>query len=173
MKRTALIAGALLLFVTITYGLTSAQTVEVELLNAQGKKVGSATLVQQPAGVRISLQANSLPPGLHGFHIHAIGKCDPPDFTSAGGHFNPEGKQHGLKNPAGPHTGDLPNLMVKPDGTVVVDVVASAVTLGPGTHSLFRPQGAALVIHANPDDEMTDPTGNSGPRIACGVISSR
>ena len=173
MKRTALVAGAALLFITITYGLTSAQTVEVELLNAQGEKVGSGTLVQQPAGVRISLQVRNLTPGPHGFHIHAIGKCDPPDFTSAGGHFNPEGKKHGLKNPAGPHAGDLPNIVVKPDGTAVADVVASTITFGPGNRSLSGPQGTALVIHANPDDELTDPAGGAGPRIACGVIGPR
>ena len=173
MKPTAFVAGALLLFSTIAYSQASAQTAEVELLNSQGKKVGSATLTEQPAGVNISLQAWKLSPGPHGFHIHAVGKCDPPTFMSAGGHFNPDGKKHGVKNPAGPHAGDLPNLMVEPDGTAIVGVVASHVTLMPGSSSLFGREGSALMIHASPDDDVTDPAGNAGARIACGVISSK
>ena len=173
MKRTALVAAALLLFSTIAYSQASAQTAEVELLNSEGKKVGSATLTEQPAGVNISLQAWKLSPGPHGFHIHAVGKCDPPDFTSAGGHFNPDGKKHGLKNSAGAHAGDLPNLVVGPDGTAAVEVMASQVTFRPGINSLFGRNGSALVIHAAPDDDMTDPAGNAGARIACGVISSQ
>ncbi len=173
MKRTAFVAGGLFLFTAIAHSQVSAQMAEVELLNSQGEKVGRATLTQQPAGVRISLQAWKLSPGPHGFHIHAVGKCDPPSFTSAGGHFNPDGKKHGLKNPAGPHAGDLPNLVVGPDGSVSAEVVASEVTLGLGKNSLFRRDGSALVIHAAPDDDTTDPAGNAGARIACGVISSK
>ncbi len=173
MKRTAFVAGALLLFSAIAYSQASAQTVEVELLNSQGKKVGRATLTQQPGGVRVSLEAWKLSPGPHGFHIHAVGRCNPPDFTSAGGHFNPDGKKHGLKNPAGAHAGDLPNLVVGPDGTVTAEVLAPQVTLEMANNSLFRREGSALVIHAAPDDDMTDPAGNAGARIACGVISSQ
>ena len=173
MKPTALVAGALLLFSTIAYSQASAQTAEVELLNSHGKKVGSATLTEQPAGVNISLQAWKLSPGPHAFHIHAVGKCDPPTFMSAGGHFNPDGKKHGVKNPAGPHAGDLPNLMVGPDGTAIVEVVASHVTLMPGSSSLFGREGSALMIHASPDDDVTDPAGNAGARIACGVVSAK
>ncbi len=170
--RVAFVVGALVLLSPIASSQASAQTVEVELRNSQGEKVGSATLTEQPAGVRISLQAWKLPPGSHGFHIHAVGECDPPGFTSAGGHFNPDGKKHGLKNPAGPHAGDLPNLAVRPDGSAIREEVASRVTLGQGMNSLLRRDGSSLMIHASPDDDMTDPTGNAGARIACGVISS-
>lgn len=173
MKRTAFVAGALLLFSAIAYSQASAQTAEVELLNSKGKTVGRATLTEQQGGVRISLEAWKLSPGPHGFHIHAVGRCNPPDFTSASSHFNPDGKKHGLKNPAGAHAGDLPNLVVGPDGTVAVEVMASHVTFMPGINSLFGRAGSALVIHANADDDRTDPAGNAGARIACGVISSR
>ncbi len=171
MRYTALVAGGLLLFSPVASGQASADPAKAELRNAQGEKVGSATLTAGRRGVTIALQVSNLPPGRHGFHIHAVGKCDPPGFTSAGGHFNPHGKKHGLKSPAGPHAGDLPNLMVGPDGSAKVKVVAAHVVLGAGTQSLFHPDGTALVIHADPDDEKTDPTGNAGARIACGVIT--
>ncbi len=173
MKRTAFVAGGLFLFTAIIHSQVSAQTAEVELLSSKGKTVGRATLTQQQGGVRISLQAWKLSPGPHGFHIHAVGKCDRPDFTSAGGHFNPDGKKHGVKNPAGAHAGDLPNLVVGPDGTVSAEVIASQVTLELGRNSLFGREGSALVIHVAPDDDTTDPAGNAGARIACGVISSK
>ena len=152
-------------------GLAWAQTATVELRNDQGGVVGHARFSPEPGGVRLQVEVSGLTPGLHGFHIHAVGRCEPPGFTTAGGHFNPDGKQHGHENPAGPHAGDLPNLQVGPDGTGRADLVTSDVTLGPGTHSLFQPAGTSLVIHADPDDEHTDPAGNSGARVACGVIS--
>jgi Cu-Zn family superoxide dismutase len=99
-----------------------------------------------------------------------VGKCEPPDFASAAGHFNPEGKKHGLLSPQGPHAGDLPNLPVAADGTGQLNYVARGVTLGSGSGSLFDADGTAVVIHAGPDDHKTDPAGNSGARIACGVI---
>ena len=173
MKRIALAAGALLIFSTIAYIPVGAQTADLNLINSHGKTVGSATLTEQPTGVRISLQAWKLSPGPHGFHIHAIGRCDPPSFMSAGGHFNPDGKKHGLKNPAGPHAGDLINLVAGLDGSAAAEVVVSQVTLAPGKNSLFGREGSALVIHASPDDEQTDPAGNAGARIACGVISAK
>jgi Cu-Zn family superoxide dismutase len=119
----------------------------------------------------MAVVVNNLPPGKHGFHIHAVGKCDPPDFQSAGGHFNPFGKKHGLKNPEGPHAGDLPNLEVGPDGKGKLETTVGGLTLGKeGLATLFGSNGTAVVIHAGPDDEKTDPAGNSGARIACGVI---
>jgi Cu-Zn family superoxide dismutase len=166
-----LVAGGLLLFSTLAYGQAKAEAAKAELKNAKGEAVGNATLTEGPGGVKIAIQASKLPPGPHGFHIHAVGKCDPPDFTSAGGHFNPHGKKHGLKSPEGPHAGDLPNLVVGADGAAKAEVVAAQVTLKEGKNSLFQPGGTALVIHANPDDEKTDPTGNAGGRIACGVIT--
>ena len=148
----------------------SAQTATAELRNAQGEAVGTASLTEAPQAVRILLTIAKLPPGRHGIHIHAVGTCDPPSFASAGGHFNPTGKQHGWMNPAGAHAGDLPNLVVGADGAAQVEVYAPHVTLADGPESLLQPAGTAVVIHAGPDDEATDPAGNSGNRIACGVI---
>lgn len=145
-----------------------------ELRNASGDIVGLATLTQQSPGVLVRVVAGGLPPGVHGVHIHAVGRCEAPGFTSAGGHFNPQGRQHGLLNPSGPHAGDLPNLDVATDGTGSLDAVSFRVTLEPGVaQSLFQEAGTALVVHAGPDDETTDPTGNSGARVACGIVTKR
>lgn len=171
MKYTAFVAGGVFLFSVIAASQASAEMAKAELYNAQGEKVGMATLMERSGEVTIALQVVKLPPGTHGFHIHAVGKCEPPGFTSAGGHFNPYGKKHGLKGPEGLHAGDLRNLEVRPDGTGIAIRVASLVTLGPGVNSLFHPEGTALVIHAEQDDYVTDPAGNAGTRIACGVIT--
>jgi Cu-Zn family superoxide dismutase len=145
--------------------------VVAELRDANNQVVGTATFSEQPAGgVQVRADVRNLPPGNHGIHIHEVGRCDPPDFMSAGAHFNPTTKQHGLQNPQGHHAGDLPNLTVGADGTARFDQIDRDVTLGSGTTSLFDADGSSLVIHANPDDEMTDPSGNSGGRIACGII---
>jgi Cu-Zn family superoxide dismutase len=161
-------------FVLFLAGCASMQTgsprATAELKNAKGDVIGTANLWEDASGVRVVTQVRGLSPGRHGFHIHAVGKCDPPEFTTAGGHFNPGGKKHGLKNPAGPHAGDLPNLEVGADGTGRQEQVTKLVTLGSGPTSLFDADGSALVVHANPDDDVTDPTGNSGGRVACGVV---
>jgi superoxide dismutase, Cu-Zn family len=140
------------------------------LKDKDGKTVGVATLIQTGDGVRIAVTGYRLPPGPHGIHIHAVGQCAPPDFASAGGHFNPGDKQHGRQNPAGPHAGDLPNMEVAPSGEGGFDITTKAVTLAPGPTSLLGEKGTSIVIHAARDDEKTDPAGNSGARIACGVI---
>lgn len=145
-------------------------TAVAELKDASGSDVGVANFTQVGSAVRIDVSAKGLPPGQHGVHIHDVGKCDPPAFTSAGGHFNPGRKQHGAMNPQGWHAGDLPNLTINPDGTGRLQSASEQVTLRSGTTSLFDADGSALVIHAQPDDFRTDPTGNSGARIACGVI---
>ena len=147
------------------------QTATAAMKDVQGKQIGTATLTESDEGVRIALDVSKLPAGAHGFHIHSVGKCEPPDFKSAGPHFNPEGKKHGMKNPDGPHAGDLPDLEVGADGTVKTTITTKQVTLGAGKNSLFPEGGTALVIHADPDDEKTDPSGNSGARIACGVVT--
>ena len=146
------------------------KTAHADIMNSSGAKIGTATLKQTKQGVSIKLDATGLPPGTHGFHIHAIGKCDPPDFKTAGGHLNPDGKQHGKDNPQGPHAGDMLNIEVAADGSVHTTVLAAGATLGDGPNSVFHDGGTALVIHAGTDDYKTDPAGNSGARIACGVI---
>lgn len=172
MKKLILMSIALVIFGPVVDGEGALETAKAELRNAAGDVIGQATLSQQSEGVRIALEVSHLPPGIHAFHVHAAGKCDPPDFKSAGSHFNPTGKKHGRKNPEGAHVGDLPNLTIGADGTGRADVLVEEVTLGEGANSLFHPEGTSLVIHANMDDEVTDPTGNAGARIACGVIST-
>jgi superoxide dismutase, Cu-Zn family len=172
MMRVIVMAGGVLLLSALACERAGTDTTKVELRNAQGESVGTATLEAVPDGVKIVLQASRLPPGRHGFHFHAAGRCEPPDFSSAGSHFNPQGKEHGLENPAGPHAGDLPDLMAGPEGTVQAEVVAPHVSLETTVaNSLFQPDRTALVIHADPDDQKTDPDGNAGARIACGVIT--
>jgi Cu-Zn family superoxide dismutase len=136
------------------------------LLDATGKQVGNATLEPTDGGTKVTLIVTGFKPGKHGFHIHAVGKCEAPDFKSAGPHFNPTGKKHGLESPQGAHAGDLPNLNVADDGAGSATNVAKGVKLD----ALFAGDGTALVIHADPDDGKTDPAGNSGARVACGVI---
>jgi len=142
------------------------------LKDKAGQQVGLATFTEGSDGLRIEVTGVGLPPGPKGIHIHAVGKCEPPDFVSAGAHFNPAGKRHGRLSPDGAHAGDLPNLMVTPVGAAGLDVTTKAVTIKEGVPALlFGAGGTSLVIHALPDDEKTDPTGNSGDRIACGVIT--
>jgi superoxide dismutase, Cu-Zn family len=170
MKWVVYLVPMALLVGGVAYSRTASQTARAELRNAQGEVVGRATLTPEAPGVRVDLEVEKLPPGAHGFHIHEVGRCDPPDFMSAGGHFNPEGRKHGLKNPEGPHAGDLPNVVVGADGSARARIMAPRVTLGAGSNSLLQPAGTTLVLHAGPDDDVTDPGGNSGARIACGVI---
>jgi Cu-Zn family superoxide dismutase len=149
---------------------TGDETATAELENAQGQPVGAASFVQLNDGVRIVLDVRGLPPGPKAVHIHETGRCDPPRFTTAGEHFNPDGKQHGLLNPLGPHAGDLPNITIAPDGTGRLETTITLITLGPGARSILGDAPRALVVHGAPDDFKTDPTGNSGGRIACGII---
>jgi Cu-Zn family superoxide dismutase len=170
MRNRILIAVPALLFAATFSAQPPQKTARADIYNAKGEKIGSATLQEDKGGVKIELNVAQLPPGTHALHIHAVGKCDAPDFKTAGPHFNPDGKKHGTKNPEGPHAGDLPNFEVGTDGHAKVSLIATYVTLGDGANSLFHPEGTALVIHEKPDDYMTDPVGNAGARIACGVV---
>jgi Cu-Zn family superoxide dismutase len=171
MTRTARLAAALFAG-ALPWGRMPSEIL-VELGNAQGMAVGRGTVTGGVGQVALALDLWQLPPGLHGFHIHEVGRCELPDFSSAGGHFNPGGTQHGHQNPQGPHAGDLPNLMVRLDGTAKGEIEVPGVTLGDGPRSLIAPSATSLVIHANPDDGTTDPEGNAGGWIACGVTNKR
>ncbi len=142
-----------------------------DIKNAQEKSVGTAFIRETKDGLLIVVNVKGLPQGLHAVHIHSVGKCEGPAFASAGGHFNPLGKKHGLSNPDGPHAGDLPDLYVNKDGVGHYEALMESMTLGAGETSIFDSDGSAIVIHAAADDNMTDPAGNSGDRIACGVIT--
>jgi len=170
MKIRLLVFAPALLFASALFAQPATSTAHASLVDSTGKSVGKATFKETSGGVQIKATLSNLPPGTHGMHIHAVGKCDPPDFKSAGGHFNPDMKKHGMNNPEGMHAGDLPNVEVGADGKAKVSILAAHVTLKDGDHSLFHEGGTALVIHEKADDYMTDPSGNSGNRIACGVI---
>ena len=171
MRRTTLwLAASITGTLSLAAPALAVDTASAVLKDASGKEVGAATLTVTPSGVLISLDLTAVPPGEHGFHVHTTGKCEPPDFKSAGPHFNPDQTKHGFMTPEGPHAGDLPNLHVPADGKLQVEVLEPNVTWS-GEAPLLDADGSALVIHAGADDYKTDPAGNSGNRIACGVIT--
>ena len=164
-------AIAIVLFLSAAGQAQAPLRATADLKNGTGETVGAVLLVEQPQGVIVRLEAKNLRPGLHAVHLHAVGKCEGPDFKSAGGHFNPIKKKHGHGNAEGAHAGDLPNMYVAADGTGQYQTLRDGVTLKAGDTSLFDADGSAIVIHVNADDNTTDPTGNAGDRAACGVIS--
>jgi superoxide dismutase, Cu-Zn family len=164
------VLAATLVWTTAVFAQSAAQSAHADIVNAQGQKIGSATISQADGGVRIDIQVSQLSPGTHGIHVHTVGNCEGPAFTSAGAHLNPTSKKHGKDNPEGPHAGDLLNIQVQVSGVGKASLMDSNVTLGDGPNSLFHQGGTAIVIHEKADDYKTDPAGNSGARIACGVV---
>ena len=147
-----------------------AETAKASLKDASGKEIGEVQLLQTPHGVLLKLSVKGVPPGEHAFHVHAVAKCEPP-FTSAGGHFNPAGHKHGMEAAEGAHAGDMPNLHIPAGGELIVEIANPMISLVKGQpNSVFDADGSAIVIHAGADDYKTDPAGNAGDRIACGVI---
>lgn len=148
------------------------KVIKVSIVNTEGNDIGQAVLTEAADGLTFKIKAEGLPPGEHGIHVHEKGECTPPSFESAGSHFNPTDKEHGFNNLKGFHLGDLPNVEVGPDGRLEAVVTTAELTLKPSQqNSILDNDGSALVIHEKADDYKTDPSGNSGDRIACGVIN--
>ena len=170
-QSVLVVAGLGVLYSTAALA-AGAKAAHADIKDAQGKAIGTAKISSTAHGVKISVKVSGLTPGEHGIHVHNVGKCEGPAFTTAGGHFNPTSAHHGINNAETPHphAGDLANLVVGKSGKGSGSFVISGVTLEEGTNSLFHEGGTSLVIHAKADDLKSDPSGNSGDRIACGVI---
>lgn len=152
-------------------GTAPALIVNTDLVDANGNTLGTASVRQEADGTRVVANLKGLPPGTYALHLHAVGRCDGPAFTTAGGHFNPASKQHGHLNPAGEHAGDLPNIEIGANGIGSLDALRPGLRLADGDSPLLDLDGASIVVHASPDDYKTDPAGNAGARIACGILA--
>ena len=170
MGLTAALAVAALTLAGLASPVLAADTATAVLKDKDGKEVGSVTLTDTPNGVLLNVSLTRVPAGDHALHIHGIGKCEPPSFKSAGGHFNPLEEEHGLMNLEGPHAGDMPNIHVPDNGKLKIEGLNPMVTLR-GDNAILDGDGSALVIHAGADDYKTNPSGDAGARIACGVVT--
>ncbi|KEK25139.1 superoxide dismutase family protein [Bacillus gaemokensis] len=168
--KKQLLFGCCALFLIAGCDKGNLKEIDVKLYNASGDTVGTAKVTQQASGVKISIKAEGFAPGPHGLHIHEVGECKAPRFISAGNHFNPDEKKHGLMNPKGAENGDLPNVVADDSGKIKAEIEAPHISLEEGKTTIHRKDGASIIITENPDDGMTQPAGNSGDRIACGVI---
>jgi Cu-Zn family superoxide dismutase len=173
--------AAILLALPLTVALSACATTApdaaapmagAKLMAGDGAARGTASVTEAADGLHVLVKAQGLTPGLHAVHVHMTGTCTAPDFASAGGHWNPTGRKHGKDNPAGAHMGDMPNMQVGPDGTGAIEYVIAGGTISGGATPLLDADGAAVVIHAQADDNMSDPAGNAGGRIACGVLAA-
>ena len=166
MLRAKFVASTFLLAGCVPMAPPDVPVSTANLVSSSGAVLGNVRVFSEPTGLMLRIDAAGLPPGVHGVHLHAVGRCDPPGFSSAGPHWNPANRKHGHRNPEGFHMGDLGNLGVGSDGRLVAGLLVPKATFG----ALRDADGAALVIHAKADDETTDPSGNSGDRIACAVL---
>ena len=162
--------SALAIASVMTLGLSAQGMKHIDIKDAKGASIGMAMISAKDGGIAIDLDVKGLTPGEHAIHIHSVAKCEGPGFTTAGPHFNPATKKHGLQSPDGPHAGDMMNFTVAANGTAKVTVANKAVTMADGANSIYANGGTALMIHATADDMKTDPGGAAGDRIACGVI---
>ncbi|MYL21142.1 superoxide dismutase family protein [Halobacillus litoralis] len=170
MKRALMFAGAVAVVLTACSG-EERSPLETSMYNKDNDKIGTAVLTEQPEGVQVKLKVEGLEPGMHGIAVHEFPKCEAPEFKTAGNHFNPTSKEHGLMNPKGAHVGDMPNVEADPSGMIDVEVMLPQAKLKENQKSLLRQEGTSLIIQSGPDDGMTQPAGDAGERVACGVIT--
>ena len=164
------LAAVVFIASVVAFPALAADVASAVLKDKDGKELGQVALTRTPSGVLLNITLTGVAPGEHAFHVHTVGKCEAPDFKSAGAHFNPDEAKHGVMSPEGPHSGDMPNLHVPESGKLQVEILNTLVTLNEDS-ALLDDDGSALIVHAGADDYKTDPAGNAGDRIVCGVVT--